>query len=610
MEDRSENIDGQKAVAVKKTGRNFAGKRQRAEALLAAQRQRVEQVEAHLGTQLRELSESALQEINDRFRSEREALDRRAAELGEHSRDLDRRWEEQAAAEQRLVARQEEFTRRDEQIAKLQHELTDSQQRSGRQHQQASEQLRRDQDDLARQRHELELAQDQLHQARRALKRADEERDLEADDLSRRRERIVDLETRLTRQSEELELRREQTRNQRRRIANELQAQRVAQQHEVETLRRKLDSLQSNHQRACQEETGQMDQQRRELQRKLDQQEQEFHSVRAALEQKTAALERRQAELDQRERALMQQPTGEVQASSVEVQRLQIEIERLTGEVDGWTAEVDRLSAELVKAQAQVMTLSNRPVEDDSKSAEWDAERESLLQRLAKAEANLQNTDAQTLADYQRRFELAIEDVRSLKRAKSELEEEVAALKASGMVRSSAISDGGDWESQKRKLLASLESDDRGGAPSEKDRLTIESTIQITDEVVAQKDIEIAELKRILEHQSDNIGSVSIGAAAIAEMLDQDELIKQEREKLIKLQEEWRDKVRQSEIDISIERARVARQRAELDDKVSNYESERARQSPENDAAGSSDATKRPARGRWLARLGLKDDGV
>ena len=57
------------------------------------------------------------------------------------------------------------------------------------------------------------------------------------------------------------------------------------------------------------------------------------------------------------------------------------------------------------------------------------------------------------------------------------------------------------------------------GAPrmQPEERLTIESTVQITDEIVAQKDRDIAELRRILAQQSDNIGSISIGAAAVAQ---------------------------------------------------------------------------------------------
>ena len=87
--------------------------------------------------------------------------------------------------------------------------------------------------------------------------------------------------------------------------------------------------------------------------------------------------------------------------------------------------------------------------------------------------------------------------------------------------------------------------------------------------------------------------------------MDQDELIQQEREKLRLLQEEWREKVRQSEIDISIERARVARLRAEIEDKVSNYETERAKNPLEGEGANLPDGTKLPV----CAGGGYRDSG-
>ena len=139
-------------------------------------------------------------------------------------------------------------------------------------------------------------------------------------------------------------------------------------------------------------------------------------------------------------------------------------------------------------------------------------------------------------------------------------------------------------------------------------RLTAESAIQITDQIVAGKDREIMELRVLLSQQSSNIGAVAVGAAAIAENLDGDELIQQEREKLQALQAEWRDKLRQAEIDLSIERARIARQRAEVEEKVSAYDSARAQHKADDNAGTSGGQPKQPTRGRWLARLGLKDD--
>jgi hypothetical protein len=249
---------------------------------------------------------------------------------------------------------------------------------------------------------------------------------------------------------------------------------------------------------------------------------------------------------------------------------------------------------------------------DPQSPSDWQAERAALIARAADAEHQLSQLDPQRQADSERRFELAISDVRDLKRRNSELEEQLMALRASGVGSAVHRSEEGippNWETTKRRMLASLEADDGGKqAVGVEERLAVESTIQITDEIVAQKDHEIAELRALLSQQSSNIGAVAVGAAAIGENFDRDELIQQEREKLQKLQEEWRNKVRQAEIDISIERARITRQRAEIEEKLSAYDSARAQHDADDNARAPGGPPKQPGRGRWLARLGLKDD--
>jgi hypothetical protein len=157
-----------------------------------------------------------------------------------------------------------------------------------------------------------------------------------------------------------------------------------------------------------------------------------------------------------------------------------------------------------------------------------------------------------------------------------------------------------DWESQKKRMLASLEEDDRDDEESVAERQTVEGTIRITDQIVEQKDREIAELKRLLEGTSAGAGA---GAAAVADLFDGDELIRQEREKLQLAQVEWREKIGKAEIDISVERAKIARERMELEEKLRLYQNEQATRPSD----GASAVPEKPARGRWLSRLGLKD---
>jgi len=172
-------------------------------------------------------------------------------------------------------------------------------------------------------------------------------------------------------------------------------------------------------------------------------------------------------------------------------------------------------------------------------------------------------------------------------------------------------SGGFDWESQKKRLLEQLESDFDGQDPGQKrDRLTVESTIRITDQVVAGKDREIIELRQLLENQASNLGQFAVGAAAVAELMDCDELVRQERENLRRMQEEWREKLRRAEVEISVERAKIARERVELEEKLRSWEAARANGPPASSDVLGADKGKSRSRGRWLTRLGLQDDGA
>ena len=144
------------------------------------------------------------------------------------------------------------------------------------------------------------------------------------------------------------------------------------------------------------------------------------------------------------------------------------------------------------------------------------------------------------------------------------------------------------------------------GALPKADRLSIESTIRITDEVVGRKDREIAELRALLNDPNAQIG-VTSEDSAICELLDRDGVIQAEREKLSRLQDEWREKLRQAEVDLSVERAKLARGRAELDERIRTFEADRAAFVAESGDELSDRTAKKQPSGRWLSRLGLKD---
>ena len=187
-----------------------------------------------------------------------------------------------------------------------------------------------------------------------------------------------------------------------------------------------------------------------------------------------------------------------------------------------------------------------------------------------------ESDQADVARDASRRYLMAMDDVRSLKARNAELQRQLLEVH-SGSVQSGAGSlpscGGSDWETQKRRFLAELESDDQQDAESTDRRTKIEEIVARTDKIIAEKDREIEELQHLLNNQSNSLGSLALGAAALEQVLDQDAIIREERQRLQQLQDECRDKLRQAEIELAMERARLARRDAEIEEKIRNAES-------------------------------------
>ena len=65
------------------------------------------------------------------------------------------------------------------------------------------------------------------------------------------------------------------------------------------------------------------------------------------------------------------------------------------------------------------------------------------------------------------------------------------------------------------------------------------------------------------------------------------------------------EKLRAAEVEVSLERAKIARERAELEERLLSLQNDQAKH--QAGVAPGADTAK-PARGKWLSRLGLKDN--
>ncbi|MEX0613486.1 MAG: hypothetical protein WD229_15315, partial [Pirellulales bacterium] len=310
------------------------------------------------------------------------------------------------------------------------------------------------------------------------------------------------------------------------------------------------------------------------------------------------------------EKLAQQQSTWSEQRSAWNQQREDLERQReeLRQKFELALEDVQRFRGRVAELEQD---LARRPEANQADSAELvalRAERDALSERVEQLErqpaTQVDASSEQQMADLQRRFELAVEDVRELKKKNAKLE----AQRASAGNRPVAASDAGgmDWESQKRRLLASLEDtgEDQENQLPPKDRRTIENTIEMTDVIVAEKDREIAELKERLTSGGDATSAADEERnQKITELVDADEVIVQHRKRVADLEREMEEKLRTAELELSVERAKMARQKAELENLRADLHSQRnAYNEP-----GANPASGVPRR-RWLSKLGLSGE--
>ncbi len=165
-----------------------------------------------------------------------------------------------------------------------------------------------------------------------------------------------------------------------------------------------------------------------------------------------------------------------------------------------------------------------------------------------------------------------------------------------------------DWEAEKRRILAALEADVDGDDQAQRDeRLKMKQVVETTDELIAAKDREIRELNERLEAESRHAAASVSGTVSVEQRMANDAALREEREKLKLLQVQWQEKIRQAEVELALERANIARQRAELEGHVPAAE-DAAPTPPTPPAVTDTEQEGKPStHGRWMARLGLTD---
>ena len=247
-------------------------------------------------------------------------------------------------------------------------------------------------------------------------------------------------------------------------------------------------------------------------------------------------------------------------------------------------------------------------------------ERDAIAARLAEAESRLAEAErrAAELPDggdrcgadegLRQRYRSAMDELCSARNRNAELQQQLAKTRSTAAKLAQQARQPGwlDWEVEKQRILAALEADFDGDDKAQQhQRLKIEDVVRTTDKIIAAKDRKIQELNERLEGQSHHETVKSPGTASGDRTLNGDTVTREERENFKQLQEQWRDKVRQAEVELALERAKIARQRAELEEQIRAA----AAAAPDAPAAATDmdRLAERSTGGRWLARLGLTD---
>ncbi len=246
---------------------------------------------------------------------------------------------------------------------------------------------------------------------------------------------------------------------------------------------------------------------------------------------------------------------------------------------------------------------SNEYGEHDQRSYGAASDSPDFLTRDRYEEAVVTELRAQIEAELRGELSCLEERIRSLQDQNTELASQLAQASIRKSLNLTAENDPTlTWEQRKAIMFAS-DAPDSSDASSADPELSsqiaqLQAELQIRNE-------EVQQLQALLEQRPQQIEEgTALGAASLAMMLDSDELIREERQRLQELQAEWEAKFREVEIAASIERANLARQRMQLEKQNAELEEQLThlkRELRQEEQAGPNQKR------RWLAKLGLAE---
>jgi len=452
-----------------------------------------------------------------------------------------------------------------------------------------------------------------LAQAQSEIRRTRDQQAARDEQLAREAQRLAELKESLEAAQAQWREAQDRTAKQQRQLADQIETSQA-------TLAQRFDELAEREARIAEAESQvRNDQEQLALaQRQLNERDRELAASRESLDKELHELETQRKELERQRKQWASRHGKDDEIANARLAELESRLNAATGREEALQHDLTAARQTCTQLETKLAEQSTNQTDQQAEAhRQLESERDALAARLDESENRVAEHERQLKEtqeandqreDYRDRYKTAVEEIKTIGQRNKSLEKQLADANRGAAAAGFAPPGDDDWESRKRQLLAALEDIDEDDENENARRIEVENVIKTTEVAIAAKDQEIVQLRQRLDQQGERREAPAGGAPEFDQALDQDAVIHEERERLQRLQNELEEKLRQAEIDLSIERADVARQRLEVEEIMRQFAEQvtPAETIPASTSASDAAGDEKPAGRRWLARLGLK----
>ncbi len=269
-----------------------------------------------------------------------------------------------------------------------------------------------------------------------------------------------------------------------------------------------------------------------------------FHATRQALLAAREAGKELQEKLSETEHQL--------ESRTLQLKETQSILEVTEDRMRKTQAAYEEKSNELILAQTESGTATVSEEDHLALRQERDDLSKQVQQLTEQLQASGKSADeSRQTQELKSKMQMAMDSLEAMRARNSDLE---AQLEQRG--------DDGHENSASSKLL-----DEIVTSLPPLDQLTLDKAIRVTESIVAQRDLKIAELEKALQEALENAARSGDENAPTTSAEVQAEI-----EKLRSLEAELQQKMKKAEIEISLKRAETARAAAELEERIRDFE--------------------------------------